>query len=141
MSTRSVIAIANQNNTVQAIYCHSDGYVEHNGRILQENYKNRETVEQLIELGDLSSLAETINECTAYHRDRGEPAAHTMSRTYDSYQEMLENEFEDSDREFVYVFLRSDAWTVINHRTAEIEGPQFLSNVIAELNRSKMQAV
>jgi hypothetical protein len=38
MGTRSTIAIQNADNTVTGIYCHWDGYVEHNGKILNENY-------------------------------------------------------------------------------------------------------
>ncbi len=37
MSTRSRIAIENVDNTVTSIYCHFDGYVSHNGDILQNH--------------------------------------------------------------------------------------------------------
>jgi hypothetical protein len=38
-----------------SIYCHWDGHIETNGKILFENY-NREKTEQLIALGNISSL-------------------------------------------------------------------------------------
>jgi len=85
MSTRSRIAIENQDGTVRSIYCHFDGYPGHNGKILFENYRTQEKVESLISLGALSSLNEEIeipegvthnfkNQVkgitVAYHRDR-----------------------------------------------------------------------
>lgn len=87
MSTRSYIGIRNPDKTTKVIYAHWDGYVEHNGRILFENYKDKEKIEALLELGDISSLAAEIAPAdgvehsfdkpaegvvVAYHRDRGE---------------------------------------------------------------------
>jgi hypothetical protein len=83
MGTRSTIAIQNTDGTVTGIYCHWDGYLNHNGDILQKFYTTEEKVRALIALGDLSSLGEQIgtahdfnnapvDECNAYGRDRGE---------------------------------------------------------------------
>ncbi len=83
MGTRSTIAIQNADGTVTGIYCHWDGYLSHNGRILLENYTDEAKVRELIALGDLSSLGADIgtahdfddaprSECNAYGRDRGE---------------------------------------------------------------------
>jgi len=43
-------------HTVVSSYCHWDGYVEHNGKILVEHYQNREDVQELIDGGSMSSL-------------------------------------------------------------------------------------
>lgn len=72
MSTRSTIGIENGDGTTTYIYCHWDGYLDYNGRMLIEHYDTKEKVEALIALGDLSSLDENVSECVAYHRDRGE---------------------------------------------------------------------
>lgn len=56
MGTRSRIGIEMPDHTVVSVYCHWDGYVEHNGRILVEHYLNREDVEELIDGGGISSL-------------------------------------------------------------------------------------
>lgn len=85
MATRSTIAIRRDDLTMTKIYCHWDGYIEHNGVILQEYYNTPDKVEELLKLGNLSSLGEKINPegehsfdhpeedvCIAYHRDRGE---------------------------------------------------------------------
>lgn len=61
MGTRSRIGIELPDHTVVSVYCHWDGYVEHNGRILVEHYLNREDVEELIDGGGISSLRTRSN--------------------------------------------------------------------------------
>lgn len=58
MSTRSFIALQNKNGSVDAIYCHHDGYIEYVGNLLKEYYTKEEKVRRLFELGDLSVLGE-----------------------------------------------------------------------------------
>ena len=83
MGTRSTIALEFADGTVQQVYCHWDGYLDHNGRVLQDHYSDPFKLQKLIDLGDLSSLAENVGsqhgfndrvggECTFYGRDRGE---------------------------------------------------------------------
>ena len=96
MGTRSTIALEFADGTVQQVYCHWDGYLEHNGKILAEHYSNPFILRDLIDLGGLSSLRRDIGEkhafsqfdlpkeeveafvkrtenmCTFYARDRGE---------------------------------------------------------------------
>jgi len=105
MGTRSMIAIQNPiTKTVKAVYCHWDGYLEHNGAILNEHYSNSPKVNHLIAMGDLSSLRSEIGEqhnfsrldstlpeeeyerlygdmCTFYTRDRGETAPYKKFET------------------------------------------------------------
>ena len=71
MSTRSRIGIENENGSVSSIYCHWDGYIEHNGRILKSSYLDRDKVQQLMELGDISALDNDLDLVIAYHRDLG----------------------------------------------------------------------
>ena len=96
MGTRSTIALEFADGTVQQVYCHWDGYLEHNGKILFEHYSDPFKLRDLIDQGDLSSLGGVIGEehpfsphaskedeaafnaaqeagyCTFYARDRGE---------------------------------------------------------------------
>jgi len=86
MSTNSRIAILNQDNTVESIYCHWDGYLSNNGNILLNHYQDEAKVRELISLGQISLLEMNVKpvgnthsfenieaDCTvAYHRDRGE---------------------------------------------------------------------
>jgi hypothetical protein len=83
MATRSMIGLSD-GKAIVAIYCHYDGYPQHVGRILFENYDSVDKVQELLKLGNLSSLGKEIGEkqdfnnptdrdwCLAYGRDRGE---------------------------------------------------------------------
>jgi hypothetical protein len=73
MATRSLIGINLNNGITKIIYCHWDGYPEHNGQLLVNNYTSPSAVFDLLGLGDLSTLGESLTSSTAYHRDRKEP--------------------------------------------------------------------
>lgn len=101
MATRSTIARLNADHTVTAIYVHWDGYIHHNGHILKDHYMDPTKIDQLMNLGALSSLRPEIGEkqdfdaptdkdwCVAYGRDRGEEDV--AARTYDNVQMWLDN--------------------------------------------------
>ena len=103
MSTRSRIAIENQDETVTSIYCHFDGYISGNGETLQTNYSNREKVEQLIALGDISSLKSDIDETIAYHRDRGEDLNQHQHKDVEEF-------FVDNMHRYGYLFTKDNKW-------------------------------
>jgi hypothetical protein len=107
MATRSRIAIENQDGTVTSIYCHHDGYVDGVGRTLFENYHLLKT-EQLIALGDISSLGKTIEDTVAYHRDRGEDLEQT---TFSNIENLFKKGF-NSGEEYVYCFTKDGKWLV-----------------------------
>jgi hypothetical protein len=128
MGTRSTIAIENADGTVSGIYCHWDGYLSHNGRILQDHYADPAKVRELIALGNISSLKEEIGEqhpfdtytlkeeekdprweswCNAYARDRGE--SEQAARTYANWTQFINEEGQQYD----YLFQPSTGkWTV-----------------------------
>jgi hypothetical protein len=66
MGTRSRIAVMH-GEVCKSVYCHWDGYLEHNGAILQEHYDSSKA-NQLVALGDLSSLRPEIGEKHAFSR-------------------------------------------------------------------------
>ena len=75
MATRSTIGVLNTDGSVTAVYCHWDGYPEHNGKLLIENYTTENAVRGLIELGSISSLGTSIGEkhpFSKFEDDRGE---------------------------------------------------------------------
>jgi hypothetical protein len=74
MGTRSTIALEFADGTVEQVYCHWDGYLSNNGKILAEHYLNPFKVKQLLALGAFSSLRDTVEETEdgAYHSARGE---------------------------------------------------------------------
>jgi hypothetical protein len=70
MSTRSVI-VRKTDNGYQGIYCHSDGYPEHTGRILTEHYTEPAKIAELMAGGFLSWLGPEIGESNP-HNPTGE---------------------------------------------------------------------
>lgn len=60
MGTRSDIIVQLTDGTWKRIYCHWDGYMEHNGRILFDHYTSQAQAEALVALGDLSVLGEIV---------------------------------------------------------------------------------
>ena len=52
MATRSTIAKLDKNGIIKAVYCHSDGYLEHVGKVLNEHYKDESKVDELLAHGD-----------------------------------------------------------------------------------------
>jgi hypothetical protein len=84
MATRSTIAIMNEDGSVRKIYCLWDGEPSHNGKILLEHYQDPEKIQQLMALGDISSLGAKVDggighsfynplegQTVSYNRDRG----------------------------------------------------------------------
>ena len=128
MGTRSMIAIENPHSlAVKSIYCHWDGYLEHNGSILNTHYSNSPKVNNLIALGDLSSLRPEIGEkhefsrldttlpeeeyerlygdmCTYFTRDRGETAPY---KHFSSAKEAVAY-YDGSWCEYFYLFKYDD---------------------------------
>ena len=58
MGTRSRIGVMH-GDKIKSVYCHWDGYLSHNGRMLQEYYDSAKA-NYLVALGDLSSLGPNV---------------------------------------------------------------------------------
>lgn len=56
MSTRSMIGIQNRDGSIDAIWCHWDGYPSNNGRILLDMYTTAKATKELINQGNRESL-------------------------------------------------------------------------------------
>jgi len=117
MGTRSTIGIQNEDGSVTGIYCHWDGYLSHNGRILAENYTDEAKVRELIGLGDISSLGAEIGtahdfdnapkgETNAYARDRGE--RDVDARTAHNWRQFVA----ENGQEYDYLFTPGAGWQV-----------------------------
>ena len=79
MGTRSRIGVMH-GDIVKSVYCHWDGYLEHNGVILQEHYDSAKA-NHLVALGDISSLGKNIGEKHAfdtYHLTAKEREQHEL---------------------------------------------------------------
>ena len=113
---------------VKSVYCHWDGYLEHNGQILQEHYDSAKA-NHLVALGDLSSLQKQIGEehpfgyhgtdmsaeeynakfsgmCTFYGRDRGETG--TDFKVAHTFAEFLE-QADGCGAEYYYI-MKDGVW-------------------------------
>jgi hypothetical protein len=138
MATRSSIAMKTEDGKVRAIYCHWDGYVDYNGRMLVGEYTDPAKVSALMDLGDLSSLRKDLGEkhnfdrnyeepelegmfddwCLAYGRDRGETGVE--SKTYETVGEWVEKL--DMGCEYYYLFNGQD-WLV--HKYGNMDENEF----------------
>ena len=86
MGTRSTIAIEFADGTVSQVYCHWDGYLAHNGKILAAHYMDPFKVRALVDLGGFSSLEDTV-EATALqaYTQRGEDLDVARYQNADEY--------------------------------------------------------
>ena len=140
MGTRSRIAVMH-GTICKSVYCHWDGYLEHNGSILEKHY---DTVKanNLVALGDMSTLRPNIGvkhafskldipeadrelfeqehaeSCTFYERDREEKdcswkVAHT-------FEEFLEQCYQ-CNAEYYYV-MENGKWYVGTTGGSEFKG-------------------
>jgi len=120
MSTNSSITAKCSDGKWRCIYCHWDGYPEHNGRILVKHFNETSKVDKLMALGSLSVLGEKCDApkghnfdcpadgvCIAYHRDRGDDL---MIGVGNSAQEALENN-NCGAQEYNYMF-DGEKWLV-----------------------------
>ena len=64
MSTRCLIGRKIENNKVEYIYCHHDGYLDGVGETLKTYYTNNDVIDKLMALGDLSSLGKEVESNT-----------------------------------------------------------------------------
>lgn len=120
MATRSLILREKEEGEYEALYCHSDGYLTHNGAILLDHYSERERVDELFKRGDLSYLAPIMdpertkyhsyenpcsNVCVFYGRDRGYSAEDTAP-----FKCTLEEIDRDPLIEYAYIFDKNNTW-------------------------------
>jgi hypothetical protein len=129
MATRSLIGINLNNGITKIIYCHWDGYPEHNGQLLVNNYTSPSAVFDLLELGDLSSLDTTPTSCTAYHRDRNEPWGMVEPRDINTSE--LAGVGADYGVDYVYTYNDEFEWECsrLDHASGELVPVNILAAV------------
>jgi hypothetical protein len=125
MATRSLIGIKLKDNIVKTIYCHWDGYPEHNGKLLIENYSSPAAITELMLLGDLSNLDLTPAKCKAYHRDRNEPWGMVEPREMD-INTVVEDAVKDYGVDYVYIYNNEFEWDCFKSDGTPVE---ILSNI------------
>jgi hypothetical protein len=115
MATRSHIGVRNTDGTVDYIYCHWDGYPEHNGKILIDHYADMDKVNALMKLGNVSILGPEIGEKHDFDslvRDKNWCRAYGRDRKYTD-QQVKTTQFadllKDDSVDYIYVF-DGDYW-------------------------------
>ena len=113
MATRSSIALLNSDASISSVYCHWDGYLEHNGKILVEHYATESAARYLLDHGNISVLARHMTPlhpdehsfdkpeqdvCVFYRRDRNED---NEGSDYKTIGDWIENDF--AGIEFYYL--------------------------------------
>lgn len=131
MATRSTISMEFPDGTFKQVYCHYDGYLDHNGAILAQHYTDPAKIAELLSLGDLSCLGPEIgskrpfnnphryggadylnfnemykNQCLFYGRDRGETEIDARV-----FRDLKDFEANCQHEEYDYVF-RNGEWFV-----------------------------
>ena len=124
MATRSRIAIEREDGSVKSIYCHYDGYLSGVGKTLFNHY-DKEKLEKLIELGDISSLEDSTESTVAYCRDRGEDL---YFKTFPNVEDLFENGF-NSGEEYVYCLTKDGIYLVNECGSSNVE---YLKKVMEE---------
>ena len=105
MATRSTIALEYADGTVGQIYCHWDGYLDNNGKILYHSYQDPFMVRELLDNGDMSSLDRTVSTCTFY-KERGEVCPQHMFKDFEDYK--ANHQYE----EYEYILRKDGNWYV-----------------------------
>ena len=108
MSTRSAIGYMRNDGTVRAVYVHWDGYLNGVGKTLIENY-DLIGVNDLLDLGNISALRETVDSTKFLGRDGGND--NVEAREFKSEYEMVDW---FSWSEYFYI-LNDDKWYVSEH--------------------------
>lgn len=152
MATRSTIAIELADGTIKKVYCHWDGYLSYNGKILLEHYNDPVKLLKLINKGAISSLGPEIGRkhpFSTYELKQDAPdyakklKAHAMAeekgwtkfyardrgekKVVDTYKDMGEY-FRSQMEEYNYLFTKNGHWTV----KYDEEGSWSLSKALAE---------
>ena len=119
MGTRSRIGVMH-GDKLKSVYCHWDGYLAHNGQILQEHYDSAKA-NNLVALGDLSTLRENVmvpdgvdhsfekplaGITVFYGRDRGESG--TDFKVAYMFEEFLE-QCDNCAAEYYYI-IKDGVW-------------------------------
>ena len=147
MGTHSRIGVMH-GDKVKSVYCHWDGYLEHNGQVLEQYYDSAKA-NQLVALGDMSTLRPQIGEkhafsqfdlppeeveaykeltrdwCTFYGRDRGEVSVWKVANTFEEFLDQADG----CGAEFYYI-MKDGVWYFGNSNTSPLMGLTLLSEAL-----------
>jgi hypothetical protein len=131
MSTRSTISIENEDGSIDKVYCHFDGYLEHNGRILLNHYKTEPEVRELIKHDirgiDIKGgfpIPEHYNDDKMFVKPYAD---------YHEYVKSIDNIF----HEYNYLFRRNGKWEVIEGSSKGLTKAKSLARCVSKLKKTQ----
>lgn len=147
MSTNSYIFYEDSQKNIKGVSCHYDGYLLGVGATLYKHYRNIPKIEQLISLGNISSLDKECSQPPKYqilgphysNNDVVKILGYTLAYHRD-YQEPLSNTLTEQNLEALkktnYVYLwRNNQWFIYN---SELDGWVLLKDALDDiLNKNK----
>lgn len=133
MSTNATISVVTLDGKVKTIYNHWDGYPEYLLNILKEYYNDLQKAEALVDLGNVSSVQESI-ECPEEHtfshpvdgysifygRDRGEKGQEALVQDLEVFKNRGVDNFSYGRQEYNYVYANGQ-WMHLQEWQAEQE--------------------
>jgi hypothetical protein len=134
MGTRSTIALEYADGSVGQVYCHWDGYLSNNGKILLNYYEDPFKVRALLDEGDMSSLDTTVEGCSFY-KERGEDCPQNMYKNSDEYFDCSQQE------EYDYILRQVEGRAVwfVRHYSTDGVWVELAEAIADELIREAMQ--
>lgn len=109
MSTRSSIGMEISPGKIRHIYCHFDGYPE--AKVTDLGHYNTDVlVSELLDLGDASTIHDTLERSSFYARDREEDIEDTKAQIFEGTDE----EYIEQGQEYVYLW-RDGKWFMIGY--------------------------
>ena len=147
MATRSNIAMKTKEGKIVSVYCHWDGYVANNGRILLENYTDVDKIEALVALGSISSLGTVIGEQQDFDDRSTQKDEWTLFYSRDRGEQLSIQEYDDipswiADMEEYAYLWNGKEWLVNDHgETDEAGYPIFdLLSTVVPIELAAMEA-
>lgn len=116
MSLKSYIYMKENTGMVKGVYCHRNGELDGVGQCLYENYHDDKKLAELIGLGNLAELGDSLEETVAYIRDRHEYYSENQAIEYQNEDEIYQMKdyfipyqyLYDVETFMWYVFIRNE---------------------------------
>jgi hypothetical protein len=147
MATRSNIAMKTAEGKIVSVYCHWDGYVANNGKILLENYTDIDKIEALVALGSISSLGTAIGDKQDFDDRSTQKDEWTLFYSRDRGEQLSIQEYDDipswiNDMEEYAYLWNGQEWLVNDHGATDAKGyPIFdLLSTLVPIELAAMEA-
>lgn len=132
MGTRCVIGIEYEDGTCKTIHCTHDGYLDHSGKILFEKYNTLEKAHELILLGDINFLDETLEKTESFHNNHDEDWE-DWEDCRPSYFDSFES-VESWHTSGIVYFMRKDKKWITQQNGKKLKDGYLLKVALSEIN-------